>query len=124
MNHTVIVLVPVLQVVKEVVQVLVYTHVVDAAVVVEVIAPVAVKDCVITVAMVVVIKVVMTDAAVIVLEVVDPVAQVERELTVLPVEPPVLEAVVVQDVHRLVEIMDAITDVAPHVEDLVVLNVL
>ena len=62
-------------------------------------------------------------ALILVLVVVDPVAQVERELTVIPVEPPVLEAVVVQDVYRLVEVTDVLVDVAPHVEDLVVLNV-
>ena len=52
--------------------------------------------------------------------VVDPVAQVERELTVLLVEPHALEVAVVQDVRRLVEITDVLAVVAHHVVDLVV----
>lgn len=59
----------------------------------------------------------------IVLVVVDPLAQVELELTVLLVEPHAREVVVVQDVHRLVEVMDAIPDVAHRVHLVVVLSV-
>lgn len=55
--------------------------------------------------------------------VVDPVVKVPLELTVLLVDPRVLE-VVDHHVHRFVEITDVLAVVDPHVVDLVELNVL